>query len=74
MTPHENALILIKEFEYNAREVGEVLKVSTKMAEKKIKSEGYHKFTNEQFTKLLFHFQQKIENHTKVLEKIKDLD
>ena len=68
MTPHENALILIKEFEYNARQVAEVLKIQTRTASDKIKNEGYHKFTDEQFYNLLFHFQQKIESNTQTLK------
>lgn len=70
MTPHENALILIKEFEYNARQVAEVLKIQTRSADDKIKTKGYHKFTEEQFLKLLLHFQQKIESQNKTLENL----
>ena len=74
MTSHENALILIKEFNYNARQVAEVLGVQTRTVSDKMKTENYNKFSDNDFTKLLFHFQQKIENQTKILEKIKDLD
>ncbi len=61
MTPHENALILIKEFNYNTREIGEILNVAPQTIEKKIKLVKYNKFSESDFQKLLFHFQNKIE-------------
>ena len=56
-TPHENALILIKVFEYNARQVSQVLGVTTQTIDKKIKLVNNNKFSESDFQKLIFHFQ-----------------
>lgn len=68
MTPHENALILIKGFEYNARQVSQVLGVTTQTIDKKIKLVNNNKFSESDFQKLIFHFQQKIEKQSKTLK------
>ncbi len=70
MKPHENALILIEAFNYNARQTAEVLEIDTRTASDKIKSKGYHKFTEPQFYKLLKHFQQVSENQNKILKNL----
>ena len=68
MTAHENALILIKGFEYNARQVSQVLGVTTQTIDKKIKLVNNNKFSESDFQKLIFHFQQKIESNNQTLK------
>ena len=72
MTAHENSLILIKEFEYNAREVAKVLEVATQTVDKKIKLVNNNKFSESDFKKLIFHFHHKIEKQSKTLKILTD--
>lgn len=44
MTPHDRTLQLITALDYNARQVSQVLGITTKGAEKKMKQEGSNKF------------------------------
>lgn len=71
MTTQEKTLKLIQTFGYNSRQVAEVLEISTRLADKKIKKQGYEKFTNEQVKKLFEHFEKLNEEQKQILEKFK---
>lgn len=51
MTPHDHTLQLITVLDYNARQIAQVLGISTKGAEKKMKQEGSNKFLEKDFVK-----------------------
>ncbi|SHJ19887.1 hypothetical protein SAMN05443429_11213 [Cruoricaptor ignavus] len=70
MTHHEKSLTLIKSFCYNSRQVSEVLGLSYSSVRQKVGSVGYHKFTDDQFEKLLEHFEKV---HTEQSELLKEM-
>jgi len=67
---HKKALILIDAFNYNAREIAEVLGINTRTASDKIKNVNYNKFTEYQFKKMLIYFKDKNKYQREILEKL----
>lgn len=69
MTAHEKALIVIKTFDINARQISEIIGGSANGAQNKMKNINYNKFTEDDFNKLLLHFQSKLEKQKQILDK-----
>lgn len=69
MTVQQNSLELIRAFGYNARQVAEVLGISTRVASLKMNGDGYNKFTPQQFSALLSHFAEKTRLQNEILSR-----